>query len=145
MALTGSPYIEVPCGKCIACRIQRTNEWVTRIMHEFETFKKIGCFITLTSKDEELKYGKIFNNNCNNIYGFNLYNNSDSNSIQYATLNKADLQKFFKRLRKNLESLLLCVLCPFAPLRENLSINCAEGAGGIEGILCYFSCPFLPK
>lgn len=46
-----SPYFSmksgsVPCGVCMACRINRTEEWATRIEHEMHG--KDSCFITLT-------------------------------------------------------------------------------------------------
>lgn len=43
----------VPCGKCMACRIQRTQEWATRILHEASYFKA-NTFLTLTYNDEHL-------------------------------------------------------------------------------------------
>lgn len=64
--------IEVPCGKCMPCRIQRTGEWTTRLT--LESFKhKESCFITLTYSDAFLP----------SDYG----------------LHKYHLQKFIKRLR----------------------------------------------
>jgi hypothetical protein len=105
--------MEVPCGKCIACRIQRTNEWTTRIMHEYELTKK-GMFITLTYNNEELKYGKSFTSGKPSALqttpeGGRLHNilpsgNNSGNlhNLNFATLDKSDLQKFFKRLRKQI-------------------------------------------
>ncbi|GMO29628.1 MAG: hypothetical protein Ta2B_10620 [Termitinemataceae bacterium] len=69
----------VPCGKCMNCRISRTREWSMRLQHELSTtpnFKAV--FLTLTYDDDHLP--------------------------SYGSLVKADLQKFFKRLRKNLAS-----------------------------------------
>jgi hypothetical protein len=59
----------------MACRIGRTSEWTTRIMHEL--IGKKGCFITLTYDDDHLPEG--------------------------STLVKEHLQLFVKRLRKYLE------------------------------------------
>lgn len=39
--------IAVPCGCCIACRINKTTEWATRCLYENEDHKK-SSFITLT-------------------------------------------------------------------------------------------------
>jgi len=61
----------------MGCRVRRTSEWTTRIMHELQG--KDGCFITLTYEDKHLPEG--------------------------STLVKSDLQKFLKRLRKYLEPL----------------------------------------
>jgi len=59
----------------MACRIARTSEWTTRILHELQD--KDGCFITLTYDEKNLPAN--------------------------GTLVKSDLQKFFKRLRKKIE------------------------------------------
>lgn len=66
--------LEVPCGKCTACRIKKSQEWSLRMLHELDSYKD-AVFITLTYKGEEYDNGSL----C-----------------------KPDLQKFFKRLRKNL-------------------------------------------
>lgn len=43
----------VPCGKCIACRINVTSEWTLRLMYEREYWNKAN-FITLTYDDVHL-------------------------------------------------------------------------------------------
>lgn len=43
----------VPCGRCMACRINRGQEWSTRIMHELDGVRR-GSFLTLTYDDEFL-------------------------------------------------------------------------------------------
>lgn len=45
--------LSFPCGKCMHCRIQRTQEWTIRIMHESLYWDKI-VFITLTYDDENV-------------------------------------------------------------------------------------------
>lgn len=72
-------YIAVPCGRCVGCRIERARNWTIRIMNEAQMHRE-NCFVTLTYRDEKLTYS-----NCN------------------ATLVKSDLQKFWKRLRKELD------------------------------------------
>lgn len=68
--------IEVPCRKCLACRIAHSREWAIRLMHENAEQKKSG-FVTLTYGDEYLpKDGSLI---------------------------KADLQKYLKRLRYIIE------------------------------------------
>lgn len=67
-------HIYVPCGKCLYCRTQRRAEWVLRMSHE-RTHWPSACFVTLTYSEANLPTG--------------------------GTLNKPDLQKFFKRLRKS--------------------------------------------
>lgn len=70
----GDSVVELPCGRCLACRIARSREWASRIVHEMVYYKDT-CFICLTYSDEFLP-------------------------VDYG-LHKDHLQKFFKRLRKN--------------------------------------------
>lgn len=88
--------IDVPCGQCIGCRLQRSKEWALRCMLECETMEKKGLnsfFVTLTYDDEHLptnrdlliqKYGEI-------IF-----------DIHQPTLVKSDPAEFIKRLRSRL-------------------------------------------
>lgn len=62
----------VPCGQCIACRINKVSEWTARLMHE-QSCNNYSYFVTVTYNDEHLPEG--------------------------GTLVKSDLQKYFKRLR----------------------------------------------
>lgn len=71
-----STYVEVPCGKCMSCRINRSTGWMIRIMAELQEYKYSG-FLTLTYADEYLP--------------------GDGSLV------KSDLQKFWKRLRKQLD------------------------------------------
>nr|QJB19034.1 MAG: replication initiator protein [Microvirus sp.] len=66
--------IEVPCGQCIGCRIDRTQSWAARCIHEAQFHEK-SCFVTLTYADQNLPPG--------------------------GTLVKKHFQDFMKRLRKN--------------------------------------------
>ncbi len=66
-------HIDLPCGQCIGCRIERSRQWALRCVHESSLFKN-NCFITLTFNDENLN--------------------------KLGTLVKSDFQKFMKRLRK---------------------------------------------
>lgn len=66
----------VPCGKCAACRRQRANEWTVRIVHEMASYED-SVFLTLTYDDERLP--------------------ADGN------VDKAELAKFWKRLRKRVD------------------------------------------
>lgn len=65
--------IQVPCGKCIGCRLEYSRQWAIRCMHEASLYEN-NCFITLT------------------------YNNK--NLPEKGTLVKEHFQKFMKRLRK---------------------------------------------
>lgn len=66
--------IKVACGQCIGCRLEYARKWAVRIMHEAQTFPEC-YFVTLTISDE--------------------YRESKGST----SLDKKDLQKFFKRLR----------------------------------------------
>lgn len=65
--------VDVPCGRCVGCRLERSRQWAIRCMHEASLYKD-NCFVTLTYRAECLPPG--------------------------GTLVKEDLQKFMKRLRK---------------------------------------------
>ena len=65
----------VPCGRCMACRIAKRREWSIRMLHEL-SYHDDAVFLTLTYNDTYLPPN--------------------------ASLDKAALQKFFKRLRKRL-------------------------------------------
>lgn len=81
----GSPYQQIdrmgfakeyPCGRCLNCRINRAEEWTTRIKLELEDRRQQGDFLTLTFDDKR------------------------STEQQQQLLTKRELQLFFKRLRK---------------------------------------------
>lgn len=63
---------QLPCGKCLECRLAYAREWAIRCVHEASTYEK-NIFLTLTYNDESLKSPKL-------IYD--------------------DVQKFIKKLRK---------------------------------------------
>lgn len=65
--------MEVPCGQCIGCRLERSRQWAVRMMHEAQMHER-NCFITLTYDDEHLP--------------------------RDWSLRKSDFQRFMKRLRK---------------------------------------------
>lgn len=49
--------IQVPCGRCIGCRLEKAKEWALRCYHESLTTEEDGCdamFITLTYDNEHL-------------------------------------------------------------------------------------------
>lgn len=72
--------IEVPCGKCSGCLITRRNEWTDRLKIELQDASS-AHFITLTYDEENVTYGEY-----------------------HPTLVKSDLQKFLKRLRRNVQN-----------------------------------------
>ena len=67
--------IELPCGQCIGCRLERSRQWAMRCVHEAQLHEDNNCFITLTYDPQNLP--------------------PDCGLI------KSDFQKFMKRLRKH--------------------------------------------
>lgn len=45
--------LKLPCGRCIGCRIQRSQEWAIRCLHESQQHEA-NCFLTLTIDNEHL-------------------------------------------------------------------------------------------
>lgn len=65
--------VQLPCGRCIGCRLERARQWSVRCMHEASLYDS-NVFVTLTYSDDGLP--------------------SDG------SLKKRDIQLFMKRLRK---------------------------------------------
>lgn len=47
------PDLQVPCGQCVGCRLERSRQWAIRCVHE-ASLHQHNCFITLTYADEHL-------------------------------------------------------------------------------------------
>ena len=77
----------VPCGQCLACRINRRSDWSFR-MHLESSYWSAVTFLTLTYDDEHLPMMQVV---------------SDDVPIYVPTLVKRDVQLYMKRLRKNLD------------------------------------------
>lgn len=71
-SLTGKP-IQLPCGQCVGCRLERSRQWAMRCMHE-KRLHRDSCFVTLTYDNDCLPPG--------------------------GSLVKRDFQLFMKKLRK---------------------------------------------
>lgn len=65
--------VEVSCGQCIGCRLDKSRDWAIRCVHEAQMHED-NCFITLTYNNENLPTD--------------------------GSLDKTHFQKFMKRLRK---------------------------------------------
>ena len=65
--------LDLPCGRCIGCRLERSRHWATRIMFEAQ-MHQANSFITLTYDDANLPFPP--------------------------SLDHSHFQKFMKRLRK---------------------------------------------
>lgn len=68
--------LEVPCGQCRGCRLERSRQWAVRCVHEASLYED-NCFITLTYNDDNLPADW--------------------------SLDKKHFQDFMKRLRKRIE------------------------------------------
>lgn len=45
--------VQVPCGQCIGCRLERSRQWAIRCVHE-ASLHDSNCFITLTYSDAHI-------------------------------------------------------------------------------------------
>lgn len=70
--------IQVPCGQCIGCRLAYSQMWAVRCFHEMRLHDK-NCFLTLTYDDLHVPW---------------------SSKTGEQTLQKRDMQLFWKSLRK---------------------------------------------
>lgn len=43
-----SRYLQIPCGRCIGCRLVRQRTWAIRCMHEAKMHSEPSSFVTLT-------------------------------------------------------------------------------------------------
>lgn len=68
--------VDIPCGNCIACRLEKSRQWAVRCVKEASMHKE-NCFITLTYDEQHIP--------------------------QNESLRKKDLQDFFKRLRERIK------------------------------------------
>lgn len=76
----GTVSVEVPCGRCVGCRLERSRQWAIRCVHEAKMHDE-NAFVTLTYDDSNLPPGS---------------------SLRYR-----DFQLFMKRLRKEFSGKLI--------------------------------------
>lgn len=82
-------YIEVPCGRCIGCRLAYSRAWADRCLLELKEHES-SFFITLTYDDFNVPRS--------------YYSDPDTGeAMQAFSLRKRDLQLFHKRLRKAID------------------------------------------
>lgn len=48
--------IELPCGQCIGCRLERSRQWAVRCLHE-ASLHESNCFLTLTYDESNVPLG----------------------------------------------------------------------------------------
>lgn len=82
-----TPAVKFPCRKCLGCRLQKSEDWAVRCLME-QCYHEHSWFLTLTYADEFVP--KTFS--VDSLTGEALH--------PHMTLQKSDLQKFIKRLRK---------------------------------------------
>jgi len=49
--------LDLPCGQCAGCRLERSRQWAIRCVHE-STLHDESCFVTLTYSPEKLPPGR---------------------------------------------------------------------------------------
>lgn len=69
--------VEVPCGYCVGCKLERARQWALRLAHE-SMYHDDAYFMTFTYEDSNVCYGN-----------------------EVPTLVPRDLELFWKRLRKH--------------------------------------------
>lgn len=80
--------MRLPCGQCIGCRIRKARDWAVRCVHEASMHEE-NCFITLTYNPQTL---------------------GDRKSLE-----KQDVPKFLKRLRKEVKKKsAICIVASMA-------------------------------
>jgi hypothetical protein len=80
---------ELPCNRCLACRINRTSEWTLRLLAEIPNYNGKALFVTYTYNELNVPVAH--------------YRTKNSTSIIRETLQYEDMTKYWKRLRKKLE------------------------------------------
>ena len=82
----GNP-MELPCGRCLGCRLAKAKEWALRCSHEASLYNGglNNSFLTLTYAPEHLP--------------------------AFGNLRKRDFQKFIKRLRENTKQKIRYYMC----------------------------------
>lgn len=81
-------YVEIPCGRCIGCRLQYSRQWADRCMMEL-SYHKSSYFVTLTYDPEHLPTSEFIDEETALV-------------SEIGTLEKRDFQLFMKKLRNHL-------------------------------------------
>lgn len=82
-SFTASNYVEIPCGWCLNCRVDKRNFWADRAKFEY-CDKLTASFVTLTSDNAHLSQ--------------QMFHAFDDNEL-VATLDYSKVTKFIQRLR----------------------------------------------
>ena len=109
-------YIDIPCGKCIGCRLDYSRQWADRLMMEMKYHDK-AYFLTLTYDDDHIPYNHYVTDNgiidCPDVdfkRGINArklllpapWLDEETGETGFRpSLHKRDVQLFHKRLRED--------------------------------------------
>lgn len=97
-------YIEVPCGWCLNCRLDKQN-WLSDAMnYEQKKYNYIGAFVTFTYDDINIQ--DLANTSPDDFYCYNgevIPYNIDRDLVY--SLRREDARKFLKRLRSKINYL----------------------------------------
>lgn len=72
----------VPCGQCMECRIKRTAEWATRILHERD-YHENAYFVTLTYNNENLPKTNSLDRKAVPLFIKNFRKNREAGTVKY--------------------------------------------------------------
>lgn len=112
----GEANLQLPCGTCIGCKVQRATQWGLRAQHEASMWQH-NSFVTLTYDDEHLPA---------------------DNQLQ-----PADLRNFLKRLRRAAEDRRPGIATDHTrSIRYLASGEYGERNGRPHYHLCLFNCNF---
>ena len=84
----------VPCGRCYACKLKKSNDWSIRLRQEYLNNNGKALFVTLTYDDSCLNF---------------------SDNGLYSVLSKRDVQLFHKRLRHKVAKLNYFLVAEYGP------------------------------
>lgn len=90
-------FQEIPCRRCIECRLAYARNWAMRIVHEASLYKD-NYFITLTYDDDHLPTRTIFNDPLA-LARSDLSSDLHWESQTVGVLESDAISKFMKRLR----------------------------------------------
>lgn len=97
-------YIEVPCGWCLNCRLDRQN-WLTDAMtYEQKKYNYICSFVTFTYDDIHIQDLSNINNDDFYFYNGEVLPYSSDRELVYS-LRRKDARDFLKRLRSKINYL----------------------------------------
>lgn len=82
-------FVDIPCGRCIGCRLTRSKQWADRAVLELQ-YHDSNYFLTITYDDDHIPSAE--------------YTVPDTGEIgESLTLDKKDLQQFWKNLRQEIK------------------------------------------